>query len=192
MVAYCGVWVGVELAICLGVGTGCWIKIGTPPPVHACALGIHPLSLAHSVHCAHSYSHPDWPPESSTLGSSSLASDPSFSSTLNSSILQSLTSTTRQTQSQPQTLLLAQSQTYSQAQRQQHSQQTQTHLGQIQLPPGFMYQRRTRAQISFDETYGAAHVDAWICIRAHEYERRWVDIDVSAASTSTSTAAYWR
>jgi len=33
-VAYCGVWVGVELRIWLriwlGLGTGCWIKIGTP------------------------------------------------------------------------------------------------------------------------------------------------------------------
>ena len=47
-------------------------------------------------------------------------------------------------------------------------------------------------KISFDGIYGAAHVGAWICIREHEYERRWVDIDVSAASTSTSTAAYWR
>jgi len=41
---------------------------------------------------------------------------------------------------------------------------------------------------SFDEAYGAVHADAWICIREHEYERRWVNVDVSAAST----AAYWR
>ena len=45
---------------------------------------------------------------------------------------------------------------------------------------------------SFDETYGVAHVDARICIREHEYERRWVDVDVSAVSISTSTVAYWR
>jgi len=38
---------------------------------------------------------------------------------------------------------------------------------------------------SFDETYGATHVNARIGIREHEYERRWVDVDVSAASTST-------
>jgi len=61
------------------------------------------------------------------------------SSTLNSSILQSLTSTMRQTQARPQTSPLAQSQTYSQAQWQQQSQQAQTYPGQIKLPPGFMY-----------------------------------------------------
>jgi len=30
VVAYCGVWVWVELGIWLGPGVGCWIKIGTP------------------------------------------------------------------------------------------------------------------------------------------------------------------
>jgi len=30
VVAYCGAWVGVELRIWLGLGIGCWIKIGTP------------------------------------------------------------------------------------------------------------------------------------------------------------------
>jgi len=124
-----------------GSGLGAGLRSASPLPAHARALGMHPLSLAHSVHSAHSYSHPDRPPGSSTLGSSSLAAGPS--STLNSSIMQSLTSTMRQTQSQPQgqsqTSPLPQSQTYSPAQRQQHSQQTQTHPGQIKLPPGFMY-----------------------------------------------------
>ena len=123
-----------------GSGLGAGLRSASPPPAHACALGIHPLSLTHSVHSAHSCSHLDRPPGSSTLGSSSLASGPSLSSsTLNSSILQSLTSTMRQTQFQPHTSPLAQSQTNSQAQRQQHSQQTQTHPGQIKFPPGFMY-----------------------------------------------------
>ena len=119
-----------------GSGLGAGLRSASPLPAHARALGMHPLSLAHSVHPAHSYSHPDRPPASSTLGSSSLAASPS--STLNSSIMQSLTSTMRQTQSQPQgqsqTSPLAQSQMYLPAQR-----QTQTHPGQIKLPPGFMY-----------------------------------------------------
>ena len=131
-----------------GSGLGAGLRSASPLPAYARALGIHPLSLTHSVHSAHSCSHLDRPPGSSTFGSSSLASGPSLSSsTMNSLILHSLTSTMmRQTQSQPQTSPLAHSQTYSQTQQQQHSQQTQADLGQIQLPPGFMYQCRTRAQ----------------------------------------------
>jgi len=113
-----------------GLGLGAGLRSASPLPAHARALAMHPLLLAHSVHSAHSYSHLDWPPGYFTFGSSSLASGPSLSSsTMNSLILQSLTSTMRQTQSQ----------TYSQAQRQQRSQRTQTHPGQIKLPPGFMY-----------------------------------------------------
>jgi len=91
-----------------GSGLGAGLRSASPLPAYARALGMHPLSLAHSMHFAHSYSHLDRPPGSSTLGSSSLASGPSLSSsTLNSSILQSLTSTMRQTQSQPRTSRLA-------------------------------------------------------------------------------------
>jgi len=69
---------GLSLGFSSGSGLGAGLRSASPLPAHARALGIHPLSLMHSVHSAHSYSHPDRPPGSSTLGSSSLVSGPSL------------------------------------------------------------------------------------------------------------------